>query len=123
MVSFRLRKSIKLKKINKMKLDSVAASFTQKGNQVVLVMKPKRSVREKVFHTSLPHTSVHLLSMAFTKLHVKYDIRLNNHTLRCRAEKKGILNFLTNYQCQKRKPYKRHLLLFESRKNKKIVPC
>ena len=46
MVSFRLRKSIKLKKINKMKLDSVAASFTQQGNQVVLVMKPKRSVRE-----------------------------------------------------------------------------
>ena len=46
MVSFRLRKSIKLKKINKMKLDSVAASLTQQGNQVVLVMKPKRSVRE-----------------------------------------------------------------------------
>ena len=45
-VSFRLRKSIMLKKINKMKLDSTVASFTQQRNQVVLVMKPKRSVRE-----------------------------------------------------------------------------
>ena len=58
-----------------------------------------------------------------TTLREKYDIRLNNHTLRRRAEKTVILNFLTNYQCQKRKPYKRHLLLFESRKNKRIVPC
>ena len=35
-----------LEKINKMKLDNTVASFTQQRNQVVLVMKPKRSVRE-----------------------------------------------------------------------------
>ena len=74
--------------------------------------------QEKVFHKTLPHMSVYLSSMAFTKLHVKYNIRLNNHTLRCRVEKTVILNFLTNYQCQKRKPYKRHLLLFESQRTR-----
>ena len=67
-------------------------------------------------------THVHLSSMAITKLHVKYKIRLSNHTLRYRAEKTVILTFLTNYQCQKRKVYKRHLSLFGSRKNK-IMPC
>ena len=68
-------------------------------------------------------THVHLSSMAITKLHVKYKIRLSNHTLRYRAEKTVILTFLTNYQCQKRKAHKRHLSIFESRKNEKVVPC
>ena len=153
-----------LKKINKMKLDSTVASFTQQRNQVVFVMKPKRSVREfswkacftcpkqtvslfslvdcvarafdqlvitrhlylnfqsLIRRRSFSTTRVHLSSMAFTNLHVKYDIRLNNRTLRCRAEKTVILTFVTNYQCQKRKVHKNHLLLFESRKNK-IVQC
>ena len=35
-----------LEKMNKTTLDSVAARFTRQRNQVVLVMKPKRSVRE-----------------------------------------------------------------------------
>ena len=45
-------------------------------------------------------THVHLSLMAITKLHVKYDPRLNNHTLHSRAEKtvlKGIRTVVNGY--------------------------
>ena len=66
-------------------------------------------------------THAHLSSKTITKLHVKYDVRLDNYTMY--RDFKVTLRFGTKYQCQKRKPFKRHLSLSWFQENNKDCAC
>lgn len=66
-------------------------------------------------YVSTTHT--HLSSKTITKLHVKYDIRLDNYTMY--RDFKVTLRFGTKYQCKKKKTIQMHLSLSWFQENNK----